>query len=277
LEFANLDLRIRSERAQYVPPPDASHLKTVVDWYPFRRADGLYDVYVASAVPLRRIAEFTNWRGGNVSYTARVIAFDSLLNAQWSDSVRVAQHFDILPRGVLAQNQWETVLPPGFYVLTTEIENEAGEKHGVASFDRWLVPYLDSVELDLSPLVIAADVRDADGSSGMFVRNGKVVVPMPGHVFKADQDVAFYHEVYNLERDEAGTCRYRIDYTLYDTKRDQKRTLLSKDLESPERHTFQAGRIPHRLVGKGEYIFEVRTTDLLAHKKRTALAQLKVE
>jgi hypothetical protein len=155
--------------------------------------------------------------------------------------------------------------------------DEAGKKHGVASFDRWLVPYLDSVELDLSPLVIAADVRDADANSDVFVHNGKEIIPMPGHVFKKDQDVAFYHEVYNLRPGEVGVCRYRIEYSIYNRKKDDKRTLLSKEFESTERQTFQAGRVPQRLLGKGSYILEVKTTDLHSNKTKTALAQFKVE
>ena len=67
---------------------------------------------------------------------------------------------------------------------------------------------------------------------------------MPGGVYLKGQDVAFYHEVYNLRADEAGHCVYRIEYRLYDRGRDDQRLLLARDITAAESDTYQAGRIP---------------------------------
>lgn len=275
-EFFETRREVDSSPVVYETPPGVEDLTLSLDCYPFRRADGNYDVYFASTIPLRSIADYTDWPAAELDYTARVIAFDSALHTRWSDSTVVRKNFKQLPRGRLAQNQWQKVLPPGFYIFTAEINNVTGKKHAVGSLDRWLVPYLDSVRLDLSPLVVAADVRPANPHATAFVRNDREIVPMPGHVFNTDQDVAFYHEVYNLQPDASGLCRYHIEYALYD--RDARRTLLaSRDLASAEQETFQAGKIPHTKLAKGTHILEVKTTDLNTHITKTALAHFKVE
>lgn len=266
-----------STRAEYELPLGTERVDLALEWYPFRRVDGRYDVYVACAVPLRAIAKPRGRRGGDVNYRASVIVFDSTLQRRWSDSAEVRRSFDRLPRGALAQNEWYTLLGPGLYVIAAEVQGGGNKKHAADAFDRWLVPFEQSVELDLSALVVAADVRPATDSSGSFVRNGKEIVPMPGHVFHDDQDIAFYHEVYNLAPDSSGQCHYRIEYALYDPGRAERRTLVSQGLTSAERETFQAGKIAHDRVGPGRYILEAAILDLVSGQKKTALASLKVD
>jgi len=70
---------------------------------------------------------------------------------------------------------------------------------------------------------VAAEIREADSASGSFVRNDREIIPMTGNVFKNHQDVAFYHEVYNLRRDSLGMCHYRIEYALYNGDREERR------------------------------------------------------
>lgn len=272
------DLRgVESTGVVYDPPPGVESVDLALDWYPFRRADGRYDVYVACAVTLGSVAHRTEWRKSDVSYVARVVAFDSTLQRAWADSAQVQQTFERLPRGALAQNQWQALLDPGFYVVTAEVDDARATRHAVGAMDRWLVPFQDSVQLDLSALVVAADVRAVTEDSGPFVRNGKEIVPMPGHVFADDQDVAFYHEVYNLTPDSTGVCHYRVEYTLYDSGKKERRSLASQALTSAERETFQAGKIAHQNIGPGRYVLEAATTDLVGGQKKTALAALRVE
>jgi len=269
--------QVESTLVVYTLPPGVESVDLALDWYPFRRADGRYDVYVACALPLRSMARQTEWRKTDVSYSAHVVAFDSTLRRTWSDSAQVHETFERIPRRALAQNQWQALLDPGLYVVTAEVNDAKGKKHAVGAIDRWLVPFEDSVKLDLSALVVAAAVRPQGEESGPFVRNGKEIVPMPGHVFSDDQDVAFYHEVYNLTPDSTGLCHYRIEYALYDSGKKERRTLVSQELTSAERETFQAGTIAHHNIGPGRYILEAATTDLVGGQKKTALAALKVE
>jgi hypothetical protein len=270
--------RMESKGVLYVPPLGELPLDVALDVYPFRRKDGSYDVYVASAVPVRDLAK-RNWRRDleGFHYVARIVAFDSALGVTWLDSTTVEETRSRAATGGLSLHQWSTVLSPGFYVMAAEWDDAQSPRRGVASFDRLLVPYDTGVALDLSPLVIAEEIREPDASTGGFVRNGKEIVPMPSHTFEKSQKVAFYHEVYNLRPDEAGQCRYRVEYSLYPEGKEEKRSLFAGDYESAERATFQAGTLPAGTVTSGTYILEVKTTDLVAEVTKVALANFRVQ
>jgi hypothetical protein len=276
-DFHEYRVRAESKGVVYNPPIGEYHLDLSLDWYPFRRRDGNYDVYVACAVPMKSVAKKRRDRTAQLDFTTRVVAFDSVLQLQWSDSAHVQRLLTSLPKGALAQTQWRSVLSPGFYVLAAELDDGFSKKRAVGAFDRWLVPYQQAVELDLSPLVVAAEIRDAQENSGAFVRNGKEIIPMPGHVFRDDQAVAFYHEVYNLTPDTAGEFRYRVEYALYDEKHESRWTLITQELASAEAETFQAGTIAADRIDKGIYILEALTTDLVGGVTKTALVRLKVD
>jgi len=270
--------RMEAHGVLYVPPLGELHLDVALDLYPFRRSDGAYDVYVASAAPVRDLAK-RNWRRDieGFHYVARIIAFDSALGVRWLDSTQVEETRSRAEKRGLSLHQWSTVLTPGFYVVAAEWDDAQSPRRGVASFDRWLVPYDTAVELDLSPLVIAEDVREAREGSGGFVRNGKEIIPTPSHIFEKSQKVAFYHEVYNLRPGREGQCRYRVEYSLYPEGEGERRILFAGDYESAERATFQSGTLPPGTVESGTYILEVKTTDLVASVTKIALANFKVE
>ena len=273
------DYRVRMEKkgVLYSPPLGEVAVDMALDWYPFRREDGYYDVYVACAVSMRAIAKRTRDRGGQLRYVTRVVAFDSLLTNRWRDSAVVNEVIPRIASDARAQNAWRTVLPPGFYVVAAEMDDDQSGKRAVSTFDGWLVPHASSVELDLSPLVMAAEVREVTEDAGPFVRNGKEIVPQTGNVFKSHQDVAFYHEVYNLRPDSAGLCRYHVEYALYDEGRRDRTTLMAREYTSTETSTYQAGLIPHDRVEEGTYILEVATTDLVVDVTRTALVRMRIE
>lgn len=270
-------LYLDTVRVAYETPAGVERIAMAFDWYPFRRTDGDYDVYVASATPIRELARATGRTEGDLQYTGHVVAFDSTYRTVWTDSAVVDLHVDRIGRDMVALNQWQAVLPAGLYTLAAEVQDALGTKHAVASFKRWLVPYADTVELDLSPLVIAASISSADDDRTGFVRNGKNIMPMPGHVFDASQDVHFYHELYDLSPDSTGSCRYRVEYVLYGRRKHNRRLLFSDDLSSARSQTFQAGKIPCGKLHRDTYILEAKAIDLVAGTTRTALAQFTVQ
>jgi len=261
----------------YQPPPGLKEVGMALDWYPFRRLDGDYDVYVACATPVQELVTRSDTDTTDLKYMARLVLFDSTYHPVWTDSAQVALQLNRVARGMLAQNRWEIVLPPGFYIAATEIEGLVNMTHPTGSFKRWLVPYADSVGLDLSPLVMAASAGAVTDSSSGLVRNGRAIVPMPGHVFRSDQDVAFYHEIYDLRPDSSGVCYYQIEYSLYDRDGRNQRSLFADEFASRERETFQAGQIPHKKLGKGQFILEAKTIDLNAGITKTALAHFMIK
>jgi GWxTD domain-containing protein len=270
--------RMEAQGVLYVPPLGELPLKVALDWYPFRRADGGYDVYVTSAAPGGELAR-RSWSRDveDFDYVARVVVFDSVLGVRWLDSTRVQETRAAEDGEGMILHQWTTTLQPGLYVVAAEWDDARSPRRGVASFDRWLVPYDTGVELDLSPLVVAAEVKAAGPQPGVFVRNGKEIVAMPSHVFKRGQSVAFYHEVYNLRPDSSGTCSYRVEYSLYREREGEAQHLFSNDYRSNGRETYQAGTLPAGTVESGTYILEARTTDLVGNITKTALANFTVE
>jgi GWxTD domain-containing protein len=275
-EYNDYRVRMESKGVLYSPPLGEVPLELALAWYPFRREDGNYDVYVACAVPARDIATRTRRPARRLDYTTRVVAFDSVLQSRWVDSQEVAQELPEIPNHSLAQSTWATVLPPGFYVVAAELDDHESSKRGVSTFDGWLVPHVAESELDLSPLVMAAEIRPAEPGSGPFVRNGREIIPRASNVFLDDQDIAFYHEVYNLRTDPDGQCRYRVEYALYDSNKRDRTTLMTHDYVSEERNTYQAGTIPASQLEQGTYILEAVTTDQVGKATRTALARIRI-
>lgn len=261
----------------YEPPPGEINIDMALTWYPFRRFDGQYDVYFATGIPIKSIIKRARGRGGELDYITRIMVFDSLLHTQWSDSVFVRQSFERWPRKTILLAQWSALMPPGFYVVAAEVTDHQSRKRAAFAFDEILVPYEHNAELDLSPLVIAAEIRNATDESGPFVRHGKEIIPRAGGVFLREDDVAFYHEVYNLTPDTAGLCHYDVVYTIFDHKGQHPKVLIDQSYTSDQRDTYQTGRISSQELGKGKYILEVKTTDRVSSTTRTALADLKIE
>jgi hypothetical protein len=201
------------------------------------------------------------------------------LTEVWSDRVSTDQALEGAIGGLSAQNSFSHVLPPGYYFVAGEVTSPDSARHASAYLEGWLVPYADQVELDLSALVIAADISDAQEGRSAFVRNGKKIIPAPQAIFARGQRPYFYHEVYSLQKAPDGPCRYRITYTLYERKRkrQEERVLAERIFETMESQTYHSGSIPGESLEKGQYILEAKIDDLVATKTKVALAGFKVD
>jgi GWxTD domain-containing protein len=269
--------KIDTSQVAYDPPLGQVEHSMAATWYPFRRNDGNYDVYICSVFPVSAMARSIGRNKYRVDYDISVSVFDSALQSVFTNTSGRTMTLDGKPRGLLAQDDWGYIMKPGYYIVGCEVQSAEGSDHAARSFETWLVPYADTVALDLSPLVVASDVRPATAASSHFVRNGKEIVPMPNATFHKGQDVAFYHELYNLRPGGDGAYHYQTQYTLYDQNRNTEKVLLAQELTSPESSTFQAGRIPGDMLKKGHYILEVKMVDLSVGAERTALASLQVK
>jgi GWxTD domain-containing protein len=259
----------------YVPPVGQDELSLA--WYPFRREDGQYDVYFASAFPVSAMMKSDGRDEYSLSYSASITVRDRRLAPIWSDHVSTLKQFKGSARGLSAQNGFSHVLPAGYYFVGGEVTSFDSAHHAAAALEGWLVPYAEQVELDLSALVVAAYISDAPEGGTAFVRNGKQIIPVPGAVFERHQTMYFYHEVYSLTPAPGGRCRYRIRYTLYEQKRKKERILTDQTFETEERQTFHSGSIPGKSLRRGRYILEARIDDLVANRTKVALAGFKVD
>lgn len=276
-DFEERVYEVDTAQTAYVPPLGREELTLALEWYPFRREDGQYDVYFGSAFPVSAIAEVSGYRQYSLSYSASVSVHDDQMSPVWSDRVSTMKQFEGSTRGLSIQNGFSHVLPPGYYLVGGEVTSADSVVHASATLEGWLVPYAEQVELDLSALVIAATISDAPQGGTSFVRNGKQIIPVPGGVFAKDQPIYFYHEVYNLALVADGMCTYRIRYTLYDQKRKRERLLTDRTLESSETQSFHSGSIPPGTLRKGQYILEAKIDDLVSGQTKVALAGFEID
>lgn len=275
--FEEARYEVDSGRVVYVPPVGREELALVLAWYPFRREDGSYDVYFASALPISGLASSVGFRQYEYSYSATLSVYDEQLSRVWLDSASTRGNLDRQSRKHTSLSGFSHVLPPGYYLVGAEVTSTDSVRHAFSSLAGWLVPYADRVELDLSPLVVAAAIDSASSSASFFVRNDKAIWPVPGARFDEHHAVYFYHEVYNLGRTEEGSSAYRIRYTLYDRKRGTTRLLADREIQSDRRNTFHSGAIPPGALKSGRYILEARIDDNVSGESKIALASIVVD
>jgi len=276
-DFEERTHEVDTARLAYLPPIGHGEVSLALAWYPFRREDGQYDVYFASAFPVSAMMQSSGRDEYSLAYSGSITVRDRLLAPIWSDHVSTLKQFKGSPRGLSAQNGFSHVLPAGYYFVGGEVTSLDSAHHAAAALEGWLVPYAERVELDLSALVIAAYISDAPEGGTAFVRNGKQIIPVPEAVFGRNQPVYFYHEVYSLQPTPQGTCRYRIRYTLYERRRKRERVLTDQTFETSETRTFHSGSIPAKSLKKGDYILEAKIDDLVAVKTKVALAGFRVD
>lgn len=261
----------------YLPPLGREELALSLAWYPFRREDGSYDVYFASALPIAALASSVGLRQYQYSYSAILSVYNERLDCVWLDSARTEGNLDRTSRKSTSLSGFSHVFPPGHYLVGAEVTSTDSIRHATASLSGWLVPYAEEVGLDLSPLIVAARIEDSTSDESFLVRNGKSIWPVPGAQFNSQQTVYFYHEVYNLGPDGRHRYDYRIRYTLFDKKRGTTKVLVDRTLESEISNTFHSCAIPSGTLQGGRYILEAKIDDLVTGKSKVALAALMVD
>ena len=71
----------------------------------------------------------------------------------------------------------------------------------------------------ISDILPAASISDAQpDQTGRFIRGDLEIIPLPGRNIGSDQPLFIYFEIYNLTLDQFGTTRYRIEYSVSETR-----------------------------------------------------------
>ncbi len=141
--------------------------------------------------------------------------------------------------------------------------------------------------LQVSDLLIAHRIQQHDQARPLSLDNISIAAN-PGHSFSGDDPIFLYFEAYNLLED-MGTCRYRVDYIIFPSR--ERRNILtdliwrgkqdqgisvSTDIRSSGRDDNTILIINHNITKPGDYILEVRITDLLSEKSVKKATFLKV-
>ena len=148
------------------------------------------------------------------------------------------------------------VVPPGIYILDTEVVDE-GSGAFAAFEDTLVVRRYPADLLALSDLELAVSIV-ADSSHGEFVKNGLKVVPNPLGAYGAEIPVLyFYAEVYGL----SGEGTYTAQYFIIDSAGEVYKSFPAKTRKKPGATSVEVGGINIAAFPPGEYLLHLTVAD----------------
>jgi hypothetical protein len=124
---------------------------------------------------------------------------------------------------------------------------------------------------------MASDIRPANRYETKYVKHDLVVLPMPSRVYRPDEMIYFYYEVYNLKKDNQGKARYTVRYSLVDYKNKKEITFYEPEtFETDKSDIFQHAEIDGSIIPPGEYALAVRITDINRNMDKVTLTGFKI-
>ncbi len=154
-------------------------------------------------------------------YVSRYIAEGVLLDRQAHEIARdqyseslTASKFRSTLDGRLFPGQLQFDVPEGAYRLAVRLADVSGRGEGTYLTDLD-VPRLDGRHLALSDIEMATKIIYADPSwHPRFVKKDRLVVPNPIGVYRRSGPLLGLFEIYGLELDTSGVCRYQVTYSI---------------------------------------------------------------
>jgi len=182
--------------------------------------------------------------------------------------------------------QKNVVLPPGRYKIDVVSRDVNSGKTGVLhhSFE---VPRYQEKQLSTSTLVLAASIQSLNNQTihtGQFVLGGYKVEPYVSGIYKPNQNLAMYLQVYDAEMDQA-TLKpaLKVEYVVskggkevMHVAEDGQSKMGFIDLKGLQLTVVRAIPITGPLSEPGTYTVTVKVTDLVAQKTVTPTATFTV-
>ena len=174
-------------------------------------------VELSYMIPKDRLTE--NSETGEVSFWDGVFLFDE----QWNDaySSRKSEAFSLPPQK-LAQNAAArhrkdhllisrmVSVPQGSYHFSVELLDQTSGTIGVARTEK---PFVYNQEtFRLSDLLVGSDIQARNAL--IESRDDLLITPNPVRTFSPSEPVFIYLELYGLQRNDFGSTRYEISYTI---------------------------------------------------------------
>lgn len=100
---------------------------------------------------------------------------------------------------------------PGTHYLSLQVRDVVSGKSQVYQQTLVVSDFTDQKPLMMSDIELAFWITPTD-QEGEFSKNGLKVVPMASKTFYIDQTAFVYFEIYNLQKDEFGQTKYRVEY-----------------------------------------------------------------
>ena len=212
------DVTLGTKTVSYEPAPVGDPLPYPVHAVPFKEPGGGASVAFYYALPTTQVTILPRQGGGSeVDYRYQLVVNDAdeaETAARQEQEIRIATPGEI-PRqaGAMLPGVRSVSVGPGSYQYGLKVTDLNSGRSGIVQGSVAVGDFTGG-ELSMSGVVLAHDVRPADGP-GAFVRWNRVkVLPLPSRVFRRQQPVFVYYEVYGLDADDDGSARYRTTYTL---------------------------------------------------------------
>ncbi len=170
--------------------------------------------------------------------------------------------------------QKNLVLPPGTYKIDMVVRDVVSGKTGVMKLG-FVVPRYTEGELATSSLILATKLEPLNGRmpTGQFVLGSMKVMPNASGIFKQDQTLGVYLQVYNVAIDQA-TLRPSVDIEYIVTQKDKQIMRIKEDGKSglgqlSSQQITLARLVPIKDLKPGFYDLAVSITDHVSGKTTT--------
>ena len=114
----------------------------------------------------------------------------------WTRNLSVIDIRQLGETGAVVRDQIGFSLKPGNYQITCEVEDIYGDTQGTIAGSLHVDDF-ETAGLISSGIVFASSLAPAE-EEDRFVRNGWEVIPQITRIYKTEEPVRFYHEIYNL-------------------------------------------------------------------------------
>jgi len=141
----------------------------------------------------------------------------SIFDPKWNeiDESTKVQKFDPRRASDVFIYRYTADVEPGDYLMSLYAQKNNSQKIGGDTFEIE-VPDMTSKSLQLSDLELAYLIDPATEPT-VFTSGEYEIIPNPAKVFKLDDTVHLYFEIYNLTPDEEGETRFEIEHTMKKT------------------------------------------------------------
>jgi len=182
----------------------------------FRGPDGKTELQIDFGLPIDEVAKGRSGDQASVVVERRFALIDQRNNevARSLQDMALPLSGAVLGKGLLARDRARLAVSPGQYQLAVQMWRVESDLLGV--YQQPIDVYdFSGDQLMLSDLQVAQKIEEMTKQSDpTFVRGKWSIVTSPSRTFRAGDPVYVYFEVYNLKRDEFGSTRYEVSFSV---------------------------------------------------------------
>lgn len=207
-----------------------------------------------------------------------------VFDSQWNEVARIVDELNVTVSATGPAPASEYILDSISYTLTAGNYHIAVElvDRNSGNVGRYLGPLqvraFEPRQLDMSDLLVATNIH-ANSDSSEEGLQGLTIIANLFKIYKSDEPVFVYYEIYNLEVNEAGQSNYKVETKV--TPLERRRGLVSnlairlglkqeKDYSLSTSYDYFGNSSMQRLYNSvkidapriGKYVLEIKTTDL---------------